>query len=189
MIASLIVMVACGLLAGQFRHVLGVAPILGATLGASCFCRPRDLWVVALGGLVVRDLVAGVFGPFTVVRLVAMALVVLTVRLLRVRLPRLPAGHSWMKATRLALQSVLAGLLVVVPVFHLALVVGDWATGFCAGYPRTPSGLWQTLVSAAPYAQRAFVGEVLFTTLFFGLAGAATAVLQRRRVVATTPSA
>lgn len=174
MMASLVLMAACGVLAGQFSHVVGIAPILGATVCASCFCRPRDLWVVALGGVVVRDLAAGVVGPFTLVRLVAMVLVVLTMRALRVR---------W------TFSSVAAGLLVVAPVFHLALAVGDWATGFCAGYPRTPAGLWQTLVNAAPYAQRALAGDVLFAALFFGLSGVVTTGLQGRRRLAPTPGA
>ncbi len=40
MIATAMLTLACGIIAGQFHHVLGVAPILGAILCAACFLRP-----------------------------------------------------------------------------------------------------------------------------------------------------
>ena len=150
--ATGMLMVECGLIAGTFHHLFGVPPILGAILCAACFLRPRDLWVVGLGGMLVRDLLLG-FSPFTLVRLFGMALVVWSVVALKVR-PNV--------------RSLLVGLLVSSPIFHLVLAAGDWATGTCGIWPKTPQGLSQAVVSALPYFQRSFVGDVLFTGLFLG---------------------
>ena len=141
---------ACGLIAGLFSHPLGVAPILGALLCGACFLPARRLWIVGLGGMLIRDLWTGLI-PFTLVRLAGMALVIGVVQLLQVR----PT-----------LRSLLTGLIVTSPVFHLALAVGDWATGTCGIWPRTPSGLWASIVGTIPYFQRSLVTDVAFTALF-----------------------
>ena len=152
MIATGLLTLACGIIAGQFHHTFGVAPILGAILCASFFLRPRDLVIVGLGGILVRDLLMG-FSLFTAVRLAGIALVVAAIVALKVR-PNL--------------RSMLTGLLVSSPIFHLALAVGDWVTGTCTVWPKTPQGLAQAVVTAIPYFQRSFVGDVLFASLFLG---------------------
>ena len=153
MIATAMLTLACGIIAGQFHHQLGVAPILGAILCAACFLRPRDLFTVGIGGMLIRDLLMG-FSLFTAVRVAGMALVVLAVVLLKVR----PT-----------VRSLLTGLLVSSPIFHLALAVGDWATGTCGIWPKTAQGLTSAIVSTLPYFQRSFVGDLLFTSLFLGV--------------------
>jgi len=166
MIVTAMLTLACGIIAGQFHHQLGVAPILGAILCAACFLRPRDLFVVGLGGMLLRDLLMG-FSLFTGVRLIGIGLVVLAVVLLKVR----PV-----------LRSLLVGLLVSSPIFHLALAVGDWATGTCGIWPKTPQGLTSAIVSTFPYFQRSFVGDLLFTSLFlaaYSLAAYAASGLSR----------
>lgn len=152
MIATGLLTLACGIIAGQFHHTFGVAPILGAILCAAFFLRPRELFMVGLGGILVRDLLVG-FSLFTGVRLIGIALVVTAIVLLKVR-PNL--------------RSILAGLLVSSPIFHLALAVGNWATGTCGDFARTPGGLVQSIVSSIPYFQRSFAGDVLFASLFLG---------------------
>ncbi len=152
MIATGMLMLACGIIAGQFHHQFGVAPILGATLCAACFLRPRDLAIVGLGGMLLRDLLMGT-SLFTGVRLAGIGLVVLAVVALKVR----PT-----------VRSLLIGLLVSSPIFHLALAVGDWATGTCGVWPKTPQGLAGAIVASIPYFQRSFIGDVLFTGLFLG---------------------
>ncbi len=153
MIETGMLTLAGGIIAGQLHHQLGIAPILGAILCAACFLRPRDLFVVGLGGMLVRDLLLGL-SLFTVVRIVGIALVILAVLALKVR----PT-----------LRSLLVGLLVSSPIFHLALAVGDWATGTCGIWPRTPNGFVSAIVSAAPYFQRSLVGDLLFTSVFLSL--------------------
>ena len=153
MLATVLLMMACGFLAGQFHHVLGVAPILGAILCAACFLRPKELFLVGLGGILFRDLLLG-FSTFTLVRLVGMAMVVGMILLLRVR----PT-----------LRSLFAGLLLSSPIFHLTLAVGDWLTGTCSILPKNAQGLWLTIVSAAPYFQRSFIGDIFFTSVFLSL--------------------
>ncbi len=152
MLATGLLMLGCGIIAGAFHHEFGVAPILGAILCAACFLRPRDLFTVGLGGILIRDLLMGL-SLFTAVRLAGIALVVAAVVAVKVR-PNL--------------RSLLIGLLVSSPIFHLALAVGDWATGTCGIWPKTAQGLSQAVVSALPYFQRSFVGDVLFTSLFLG---------------------
>lgn len=144
--------VGCGLMSSQFQHQFGATPILGAILCAACFMRPRNLFLIGLGGMLVRDLALGL-SMFTIVRLIAIALVALLVIALKVR-PNF--------------RSVLTGLLVVSPVFYLTLALGDWATGTCTAEPRTLAGLVASLQSAGPYFQRCFAGDTLFTGLFMG---------------------
>ncbi len=153
MIATAMLTLACGIIAGQFHHQLGVAPILGAILCAACFLRPRDLFAVGVGGMLIRDLLMG-FSLFTVVRVIAMALVVLGVVALKVR----PT-----------VRSLLTGLLISSPIFQLALAAGDWATGTCGVWPKTAQGLTSAIVSALPYFQRSFAGDLLFTSLFLSV--------------------
>ena len=150
MIITGMLTLACGLIAAQFHHLFGMAPVLGAILCAACFLRSRDLFVVGLGGMLLRDLILGL-SVFTWVRLAAIALVVLAVLLLKVR----PA-----------LRSLLIGLLISSPIFHLALAVGDWATGTCGHWTQSAQGLTSAIVSTVPYFQRSFVGDSLFTALF-----------------------
>lgn len=141
----------CGLLAGRFSHFFGVAPILGALLCAACFLRPKELFVVGLGGILVRDFLMG-FSSFTLVRLAGIGLVVCAMIALKVR----PSPRS-----------LLTALLISSPIFHLTLAVGDWATGTCAAVPRTPAGLLSSIASSLPYFQRSFVGDFLFAAFFF----------------------
>lgn len=157
LLATVLLTVACGILAGQFHHLFGVAPVLGAILCATCFLKPRDLFVVGIGGMLLRDLLLG-FGLFTVVRVAGIALAVGVVVLLRVR-PNL--------------RSLLSGLVLSSALFHLALAVGDWATGTCVVWPKTPQGLASSMVTALPYFQRALVGDLLFSSLFLSVYGLA----------------
>lgn len=136
----------------SLNHAFGIAPVLGAILCAALFLRPRDLFIVGLGGILLRDLVMGL-SLFTAVRLAGIALVVAVVAALRVR-PNL--------------RSLLTALFLSAPLFHLALAVGNWATGTCGDFPRTGQGLAQSIVSTIPYFQRSFLGDVLFAGLFLG---------------------
>lgn len=150
--ATLLLTMACGLVAGAFHHQFGVAPVLGAILCAACFLKPKELFLVGLGGMLVRDIVTG-FSLFTLVRLVGMGLVVIALLALKMR----PT-----------FRSVLVGMLVSSPIFHLVLAVGDWATGTCSVPPETPQGLLAAVVSAVPYFGRSFLGDTLFAGLFLG---------------------
>lgn len=152
MIATGLLTLACGLIAGQFHHQLGVAPILGAILCAACFLRPKELFIVGLGGILVRDLLTGL-SAFTIVRLIGMSAVVAAILALKIR----PT-----------VRSLLTGLIVSSPIFHVVLAVGDWATGTCAILPKTTQGLLTAISGAVPYFQRSFIGDLLFTSLFLG---------------------
>ena len=169
MIITGMLTLACGLIAAQFHHALGIAPILGAILCAACFLRPRDLFVVGLGGMLLRDLMMGL-SAFTAVRLAAIALVVLAVVLLKVR-PNL--------------RSLLIGLLISSPIFQLVLAVGNWATGTCGSWAKSGQGLTSAIVSTVPYFQRSFVGDFLFTALFllaYSLAAYTVSGLRREQL-------
>ena len=151
-----------GVVAGRFSHLFGVAPILGALLCGACFLRPRELFVVAFGGILIKDLWIGL-SPFTLVQLIGIGLV---------------PGVLLTLNVRPSFRSLLTGLLVSSPLFHLTLAVGDWWTGTCAVLPKTSSGLLSSIVSSLPYFQRSFVGDTAFTALFLGLyALAATPLL------------
>lgn len=142
--------VIAGVLASRTPHV-GLTPILGVLVWASCVLRRRDVATIGLGAMLIHDLIVGV-SAFTVVRLAAIGAVLGLLALLR---PRPTAG------------SLAAALLFSAPVYHVALATGDWITQTCSQAPRTLEGLLSTMASAWPYAQRAFLGEVVFTAVFF----------------------
>ena len=162
MMATTLLMLVCGVVAGRFSHVFGVAPILGALLCAACFLPPRQLFFVALGGILVRDLIVGL-GPLTLVRLVGITLVAGILLILKVR----PSPRP-----------LLTGLLISSPIFHLTLAAGDWWTGTCAVLPKTPQGFLSSIVGSLPYFQRSFVGDMLFTSLFFAAYGMVATVFR-----------
>ncbi|PIQ81686.1 MAG: hypothetical protein COV76_07210 [Candidatus Omnitrophica bacterium CG11_big_fil_rev_8_21_14_0_20_64_10] len=162
---------ACGLLAGRFHHTVGIAPVLGVILCAACFLKPRQLFWIGWGGMLLRDGLVG-FSPFTLVRLLAITAVVAAVVRLRLR----PT-----------FRSLAVGLLLVSPVYHGLLTVGDWWTGTCVVLPRTAEGLARAFATALPYLGRAFVGDLLFTSVFLALCTMAAYAAAGRRPLALVP--
>jgi hypothetical protein len=142
-----------GALASQLNHVVGTAPILGALLCAACFLRTRDVAVIGVVAMLTHDLVSGL-SWFTLVRLVGVLAVVGIIAALRVR----PS-----------LKSLLVGLGMSAPVYHVTLALGDWVTHTCSKEPWTTSGLVNTLASSLPYFQRSFLADLVFTSAFLGL--------------------
>jgi len=140
-------------MSGQLGHTVGAAPILAALLCASCFLRRRDVALIGLVGMLARDLVVGV-SWFTLVRLAGILSVIGIVTAIRVR----PS-----------MKSLLVGLLVSAPVYHVMLAAGDWVTHTCSREPWTPAGLAATVASSLPYFQRSLLGELVFTSAFLGL--------------------
>ncbi len=157
-----------GLTAASFHHTLGMAPILAALLCAACFLRKRDALLVGLGAMLIHDAIVGL-SIFTLVRMIAILGVVGVIWALRVR-------PTW--------TSLLPGVAVAAPVYHLALAVGDWATQFCTKAPHTVTGLAATLMSAFPYFQRSFVSEVFFTAAFLGIYTLSGSIIRRWQPVA-----
>ena len=153
MTLSLVLAVIGGVLAWQFGHAVGAAPVLAGVLCAACFLPRRNAIVVGMGAMLVRDLLAGL-SLFTVVRLVAMLGVV---------------GIIWVIRIRPSLKSLLLGLGLSSPVYHLVLAVGDWITRTCSTAPFTPQGLGATIAGSMPYFQRSLVGDLLFTSAFLML--------------------
>lgn len=172
MITGLLVVVG-GLLAAA-GHPWGLTPIVASILCAGCFLRRRDVVLVGLGAMLLRDVVAGL-DAFTLVRLVAISGVVGVVLMLRPR-PR-PVSLG-------------TGLLLAAPVYHVILAAGDWATHYCTPYPRTFAGLRATLASAWPYMQRSFLNDLMFTAAFIGLYVLAGALVRLRwpRLIASLRS-
>lgn len=156
--------VMAGMMAGQFSHAVGVAPILAALLCAACFLRRRDIAIVGLIGVLAQDLLTG-FSWFTLVRLAGVLSVIGIVMALRVQ----PS-----------LKSLLVGLGISAPTYHLVLVVGDWITHTCSQEPWTPAGLVNTLMSSLPYIQRSLLGDLVLTGAFLGLYALAGSLVARR---------
>lgn len=154
-----------GVMAAIFHHTVGPAPILAALLCAACFLRKREVLIVGLGAMLIHDAIVGL-SIFTLVRMVAILGVV---------------GVIWMLRVRPTWTSLLSGVAVASPTYHVALAVGDWVTQFCAKAPHTLPGLAATLMSAFPYFQRSFVSEVLFTAAFLGLYALSGGAIRRLR--------
>lgn len=153
MMLSLVLAVGGGVLAWQFTHTLGVAPILAGVLCASCFLRRRDVAFAGVGAMLVRDLLAGV-SWFTLVRLCAMLSVI---------------GIIWALRVRPSLKSLLLGLGLSSPVYHLVLATGDWVTRTCSNAPFTAQGFLTTLATTFPYFMRSLISDLLFTSAFLSL--------------------
>lgn len=163
---SVVLAVIVGGMAGSLRHTVGAAPVLAALLWAAYVLRTRDVMIIGLGATLVQDLMTGV-GWFTLVRLAAVISVIGVIRLARVRWS--PTGTARGPQAVGSFPSVLLGLGLASPVYHLVLATGDWVTQFCTQAPQTLSGLAVTLRSAFPYFQRSFLSEVLFTAAFLGV--------------------
>jgi hypothetical protein len=167
MLAPWLLTLGSGVIASRFHPTFGVAPVLAAVLCAALFLRPRHLWIIGLGGMLLRDLLLGL-SLFTLVRLVAIALVVAAVQAMRVR----PT-----------LRSLLTALVVSSPVFHLTLAAGNWLTGTCGVWPRTAEGLAQSVATSYPYFQRSFLCDLLFVSLFLSVASAGAYLWPSRKPV------
>ncbi len=152
-VAGFVLAVISGVVAGRFHHTVGIAPILAGLLCVSCFLRRRDVAIVGVGAVLIRDLM-GLWGWFTLVRLIAILSVIGVIQLFRVR----PT-----------LRSLLIGLGVSSPVYHFILATGDWLTRACSQAPLTSQGFWTTLTTAVPYFQRSLISDLLFTSAFLGL--------------------
>lgn len=153
MALKLIFAVVAGILASQFTHAVGAAPILAALLCAACFLRKRDVALIGIVAMLTRDVLVGV-SWFTIVRVLAVISVVGIVRWLRVR-PTFP--------------SLFTGLMSAAPAYHLTLSVGDWVTHTCSTAPWTWQGLLATIQTSLPYFYRSFFGDVVVTGAFLGL--------------------
>lgn len=145
--------VAAGVMTASFNHALGMGPMLAALLCAACFLRQRDVLIIGLGAMLIHDLMVGL-SVFTLVRLAAILFVVGAIRVLRVR----PAAGS-----------LLLGLAVIIPLYHLALTTGDWITHFCTQEPHTVQGFMATLGSNLPYIQHSCVNDLVLTAVFLGV--------------------
>lgn len=154
-----------GVAAAVFHHTVGPAPILAALLCAACFLRKRDVLAVGLGAMLIHEAIVG-FSVFTVVRLVAILGV---------------TGIIWALRVRPTWTSLLSGVALASPTYHVALAIGDWATQFCTKAPHTVTGLAATLMSAAPYFQRSFVSEVAFSAAFLGFYALSGGAIRRLR--------
>ena len=153
MITLLLLTILSGVIAGLFGHPFGVAPILACLVIASCFFKRSEVVVIGLGTILIRDLILGI-GPFTLVRMAAVLGVIGVLFLVRVR----PAP-----------KSLLVGLALGAPVYHLLLTVGNWVTQFCVLPSNATQGLWATLMSSLPYVQHSLVSNLFFTGVFLGL--------------------
>lgn len=169
MIITAVLTCLAGLLAWM-GHPWGVAPIVAAVLCSAYFLRTRDVLIVGVGAMLLRDLLVGP-SAFTVVRVAAILFVVGLVALLRVR------GR---------LRMLLPAVVLAVPLYHVMLTAGDWLTQTCATEPRTLAGLQATFASAWPYMIRTGTTELAFTALFLG-AYALAGVFVRSRWTALLP--
>lgn len=147
---SVVLAVVCGVLAGHWRHTVGLAPMLAGLLCASCFLRRRDVAVVGIGAMLVHDLVAGI-SWFTLVRLIGIVGVI---------------GIVWALRVRPSLKSLLLGLGLSSSAYHVVLAVGDVVTQTCTKAPLTFQGLVSTVTSSLPYFQRSLLADLVFTSAF-----------------------
>lgn len=163
MIAAMLALSA-GLIAGHWSHTVGAGPMLGGLVCAAGCLRRRDVAVVGLGAMVLRELLIGLSG-FTPVRLAAMLAAVGVLRLVRVR----PSFTSFA-----------IGLGCSTPAYHLVLTVGDWVTQTCSKAPLTFQGLLETLTSSLPYVGRSLMTDALLAGAFLLLYAGAGALMIRR---------
>ncbi|MBI2870192.1 MAG: hypothetical protein HYY14_00605 [Candidatus Omnitrophica bacterium] len=141
-----------------------LSPIVAAVLIGMCFLKTWEVLGIGLGGMLVRDIVLG-FDAMTPVRLLAVFATVGAARLARVRL---------------GLGPLVLGLLAATPVFHLVIASGAWAVGMCEGFPNTPAGLWQSIVTTVPYFLISLAWQIGYTLSFAAVFALARAWVMRR---------
>ena len=142
--------VLAGAVASRWSHVLGSAPILAALLCAACFLRKREVIIIGIMAMLTRDALTG-FSWFTLVRLAAIMSVV---------------GMLWIVRVRPSVTSLLIGLGVSAPAYHVVLTMGDWVTQTCSKAPVTFQGLLATFAGSLPYVGRSIITDAVFAGAF-----------------------
>lgn len=153
MLMASVLAVIAGIVAGQFHHLVGAAPIVAAILCAGSFLRRHQMLIVGLGAILLRDLLVG-FHWFTFVRVMAVLGVV---------------GVAWLIRVGPNLRSLIMGLVLASGVYHIILASGDWALQVCSTFPRTPEGWVANLWSTLPYIHRTLVSDLAFSSIFLAL--------------------
>ena len=141
-------------------HPWNATPVMAIALFGGAYLSKRLAIILPLAIVVISDLIIGLhntilftWGAFALTGLLAW----------------------WIRkrpdATRITLGAVAGSVL-----FFVITNFGVWVAGEL--YPRTAAGLWQCYLLAVPFFRGTFLGDAVYTTVFFG----GYALVSRRRM-------
>lgn len=162
--AIAIVLIVMGAVLRVLPHAPNFAPLGAIALFGGAFLSRRLALTVPVAAMLASDLVIGLYQP------IVMASVYVSF-LLTVLLGRWVGRH-------VNPGRVLAGSLAGSGLFFVVTNAAVWAFGH--GYARHAAGLLQSYVNALPFFRNTLLSDVLYSSAFFGLTAAVTAIVRRR---------
>ncbi len=158
-----LLLIAIGVLGRLIPHAPNFVPIGALAIWGGFRLQPPKNYLYVLGAMVLTDFFLGfhstllyVYGSYAVIIWLA----------------------GRLKTTPLAIlgTTVLGSVL-----FFLVTNFGVWAEG--AMYPHTMAGLLQSYAMGIPFFRMTFLGDLVYTTLFFGAEYGVLTALQKHAIV------
>ncbi len=164
--ALILGLIALGVIARLVPHPWNASPVAAIALFGGALLSRRWSLLLPLGIVALSDLFLGLHAtiPFT---WSAFALT---------------GAIGWGIRRQPTPTRILAGSLIGSGFFFVLTNFGVWLIGGL--YPRTLEGLWTCYVAAIPFVRATVVGDLVYTTTFFGLYALATRAFQRVTPVA-----
>ena len=178
-IAALLIV---GVLSRLLPHTPNFAPVAATGLFCGVYMSRRDSLLVPLTVMLSSDYLLLYLNPFGEIRL---SHVYAPWDLYHATLPYvyLSLGISalvgWLLARDLTVLSLMTAALFCSIQFFLITNAAVWIEG---AYDRGLNGLWQSYVAGIPFFKGTLAGDLVYTTVFFGVYEMA---LQRRKVPQT----
>ena len=140
-----------GVLSRLVPHPANFAPIAALALFGGANLRRRDAIIVPLVSLLISDFfISGFYGP-TMFYVYGSFILIGLIGL-------------WLR-THKNLGAIISSSLISSLLFFLITNFGVWTGGW---YPHTLAGLTETYTAAIPFFRNTILGDIFYTTLFFG---------------------
>lgn len=163
-LATALVLIATGAVLRLLPHAPNFAPVGAIALFGGAMLSRRLALIVPVAAMLASDVFIGFYEPAVMVSVYASFL--LTVLLGR-----------WV-GQRVGPLRVMGGSLAGSAAFFLITNAAVWAFGH--GYARDASGLIQSYVNALPFFRNTLLSDLLYSSAFFGMMAAVTAITRRR---------
>lgn len=164
-------LIALGAVLRLLPHAPNFAPLGALALyGGATFSSRRSAFSIPIAAMLISDYFIGYY--FLPLMLFVYGSFLLTVLIGR-----------WVRR-QVSIQRVIAGSLSASVLFFTVTNFGVWVAGH--GYQPTAAGLLQAYVNGLPFFRNTLLSDLLYSSAFFGLTAAVTAIARRRLTQPTT---
>ena len=143
-------LIVLGIVSRLIPHQWNATPVMAIALFGGTYLPKRLAIVLPLAIIVLSDAIIGLHNTI----LFTWGAFVLTGML------------AWWIRRRPDATRIIAGAVAGSVLFFIITNFGVWVAGEL--YPRTAAGLWQCYVAAIPFFRSTLLGDVVYTTVFFG---------------------